>query len=122
MRRYGVMFQMGRLDALLLNIRWFIISIGVVVITVAAVRSVFQLIQLVLYRKLTTNYIRLQFGYSVILGMEFMVGADIIGSLADPDYYSLGLLGILVLIRTVLSYFLSLELEALTPKQRQAFK
>ena len=77
---------------------------------------------LLFFRTLSTNYIRLQFGYSVILGMEFMVGADIIGSLADPDYYSLGLLGMLVLIRTVLSYFLSKELEALSPKQRQAFK
>ncbi len=122
MGSYETLFHMSDYNTILLNLRTYIRFIGVVVITVAAVRSVYQLFMLLFFRTLSTNYIRLQFGYSVILGMEFMVGADIIGSLADPDYYSLGLLGMLVLIRTVLSYFLSKELEALSPKQRQAFK
>ncbi len=77
---------------------------------------------LVVHEALTTNYIRLQFGDSVILGLEFMVGADIVGSLVAPDYYNLGLLAIIVLIRTVLTYFLSLELKELTPSQRKAIK
>jgi uncharacterized membrane protein len=51
-----------------------------------------------------------------------MVGADIVGSLVQPDYYNLGLLAILVVIRTVLSYFLNLELAMLTPQQRQTIK
>ena len=114
--------MMNALDHVFLNIRTFITCIGVVVITVAAINSVVQLIQLAIYRNISPNYIRLQFGNGVILGMEFMVGADLVGSLADPDYYSLGLLAILVLIRTVLSYFLSRELEALSPTERKALK
>jgi uncharacterized membrane protein len=77
---------------------------------------------LIIYNKFSTDYIRLQFGESVILGLEFMVGADIIGSLIAPDYYNLGMLAIIVGVRTVLSYFLSRELRDLTPVQRKAIK
>ncbi len=102
-------------DLVLLYIRDFISAIGVAVICIGAVRSLYQLAMLLGYKKYSENFIRLQFGESVILGLEFMVGADIIGSLAAPDYYNLGLLAIIVVIRSILSYFLSLELQALTP-------
>lgn len=109
-------------DQFLPYVREFIAMIGVVVITAGAVRSVYQLLQLVMYNSVSSSYIRLEFGDSVILGLEFMVGADIVGSMVSPDYYNLGLLAILVLVRTILSYFLNLELIALTPKQRHALK
>lgn len=110
------------LDTLILYIKEGIASIGVLVIVLGAMRSLYQLFMLVLHGAFTSNYIRLQFGDSVILGLEFMVGADIVGSLVKPDYYNLGLLAILVLIRTILSYFLNLELMALTPSQQEALK
>ena len=110
------------LDDVLLYIKEAIAAIGVLVIAVGAVRSVYQLLILVLYKSFSANYIRLQFGNSVVLGLEFMVAGDIIGSLVKPDYYSLGLLAIIVAIRTVLSFFLNLELAALTPQQQQALK
>jgi uncharacterized membrane protein len=109
-------------DQTLLYIKEFISAIGVLVITVAAVRSLYQLLMLIRHREYTANEIRVQFGDGVILGLEFMVGADIVGSLVKPDYYNLGLLAILVLIRTVLSYFLNLELQSLTPQQRKSIK
>lgn len=109
-------------DSVLLYIREFIAMLGVLVISIGALRSLYQLALLIMQRNMDANYIRLQFGNSVILGLEFMVGADIVGSLVKPDYYNLGLLAILVLIRTILSYFLNIELEALTPQQRQQLK
>ena len=106
-------------DAFLLYTKEFISAMGVFVIILGAIRSIYQLVMFVVYKDFSINTIRLQFGHTVILGLEFMVAADIIGSLVQPDYYNLGLLGILVLIRTILSYFLNLELEALSPQQRK---
>ncbi|MDR3647039.1 MAG: DUF1622 domain-containing protein [Candidatus Babeliales bacterium] len=110
------------LDTLLLYIKDSIAFIGVIVIAVGAIRSLYQLFMLVIHNKYSSNYIRLQFGNAVILGLEFMVGGDIIGSLVEPDYYNLGLLAIIVVIRTILSYFLNIELAALTPEQKHALK
>lgn len=106
------------LDKSLLYIKEFISLIGVFVIVLGAMRSIYQLCMMLVGKDFTSNYIRWQFGESVILGLEFMVGADILGLLVEPDYYSLGLLAILVAIRTVLSYFLNMELVQLTPRQQ----
>lgn len=106
----------------LLHIRQVIATIGVIVISLGAVRSIYQLFHVLVTRSFDPNYIRLQFGNCMVLGLEFMVGADIIGSLVAPDYYNLGMLGIIVIIRTVLSYFLTLELKGLSPKERKAIK
>jgi Predicted membrane protein len=114
--------EMLFLDQWLLYIRECISMIGVMVIVGGAIRSLYQLVMLTIKQAFDINYIRLEFGNSVILGLEFMVGADIIGSLVAPDYYNLGLLAIIVVVRTILSYFLTMELQSLTPQQRNAIK
>lgn len=61
-----------------------------------------------------TNIIRLRLGRVILLGLEFIVAADLIGTTTAPDYYSVGILAIIVIIRTVLSYTLNQELLALS--------
>lgn len=60
------------------------------------------------------NDIRLHLGRTLILGLEFIVAADLIGSTTTPDYYSVGLLAIIVMIRTLLSYSINRELMTLS--------
>lgn len=93
--------------------------IGVGVICFGALRALYQFGMMMYASVYDANDVRLMFGDSIILGLEFMMGADIIGSLVAPDYYNLGLLAIIVVIRTVLSYFLSKELEQRPPVARQ---
>lgn len=47
----------------------------------------------------------------LLLGLEFMVAADIIETVFKPSLEHLGVLGGIVIIRTVLNYFLNMELE-----------
>lgn len=56
------------------------------------------------------NAIRLTLGRVLILGLEFIVAADLIGTTTTPDYYAVGLLAIIVVIRTVLSFSINREL------------
>lgn len=110
------------LDPWLLYIRESIAAIGVFVIVFGAIRSVYTMFLMIISRDFDFSRVRLDFGNSVIVGLEFMVGADIVGSLVEPDYYNLGLLAILVIVRTILSYFLNLELQELTPAQRKSLR
>ena len=55
---------------------------------------------------LTLDLIRLDLGRTIVLGLEFIVASDVIETTTTPDYYALGILSILVVIRTFLSYFL----------------
>lgn len=59
------------------------------------------------------NAIRLSLGRVLVLGLEFIIAADLIGTTTAPDYYSLGMVAGIVLIRTVLSFTLNRELTSL---------
>ena len=61
---------------------------------------------------------RSDFGKSILLGLEFLVAADIIRTVAvTPDLRSVLVLGAIVLIRTFLSYSLQLEVTGYWPWQ-----
>lgn len=60
------------------------------------------------------NTIRLDLGRVLILGLEFIVAADLIGTTTTPGYYEVGVLAIIVLIRTLLTYSLSREMAELS--------
>ena len=60
-------------------------------------------------------------GRAILLGLELLVAADIIRTVAvDPSFESLGVLAVIVAIRTFLSFSLQLELEGRWPWQRPA--
>jgi uncharacterized membrane protein len=96
--------------------------IGVIVIATGAMRGMYQFFMSLVWQTFDTDYIRLQVGNTIILGLEFIVGADIIGSLVTPSYYNVGLLGIIVVIRIVLTFFLSRELRDLSPEVLKKIK
>jgi uncharacterized membrane protein len=49
-------------------------------------------------------------GYYLLLGLEFLIAADIIDTLMKPSTQDLVILGAIVAIRTVISYSLNSEL------------
>ena len=59
-------------------------------------------------------------GRSILLGLELLVAADIIRTVAvTPTFESVGVLAIIVLIRTFLSFSLELEITGRWPWQKQ---
>lgn len=89
----------------------FIIFIGVII---ALIQFVFHFVTNKMdQRNEYTNLIRLRLGRVIILGLEFIIAADLIGTTTTPDYYDLGILAIIVVIRTILSYTLNREITSL---------
>jgi len=95
---------------------------GVVVLVIgsvlAFVRSIVSLIRLrngpVAYR-----HLRLYLGRSIVVGLELLIAADIIRSVAiDPTFTSVGVLALIVLVRTFLSWSLEVEINGEWPWQR----
>lgn len=54
--------------------------------------------------------IRLAMGEKMVLGLEFFLAGDIVQTIVVPTWNSLAILGGIVVIRTVIVYFLNLEL------------
>ena len=90
------------------------IVIGALAATLAAAGA--------LLRRTTRNTYetyRRRLGKSILLGLELLVAADIIRSVAiDPTFDSVGVLAVIVLIRTFLSFSLSLEITGQWPWQK----
>ena len=63
--------------------------------------------------------IRLTLGSWLALGLEFQLGADILGTTIAPSFEALGRLAVIAVIRTFLNYFLSKEIETETRWQQQ---
>jgi len=62
---------------------------------------------------------RSNLGRAILLGLEFLVAADIINTVAiEPTLQSLLILGGIVLIRTFLSFSLEVEIEGRWPWER----
>jgi uncharacterized membrane protein len=52
-----------------------------------------------------------RFGMWLLLGLEFELAADIVGSVVSPTWQDIGELGAIAVIRTFLNYFLERDLE-----------
>ena len=62
--------------------------------------------------------LRANLGRAILLGLEFLVAADIVGTVAiEPSFRSLGVLALIVAIRTFLSFSLELEISGRWPWQ-----
>jgi len=61
-----------------------------------------------------------EMGRSLLLGLEFLVAADVIRTVAlEPTLGNVAVLGLLVLVRTFLSWTLTVEIEGRWPWQPQ---
>jgi uncharacterized membrane protein len=62
-------------------------------------------------------------GRAILLGLEFLVAGDIIRTVAvSPTFRSVGVLAVIVLVRTFLSFSLEVELEGRWPWQGRRTK
>jgi uncharacterized membrane protein len=95
--------------------------VGILVILSGIIMALMQYTYYVFTGQIThngdsINTIRLNLGRILILGLEFIVAADLIGSTTTPDYYTVGILAIIVAIRTLLSFSLNKEIMDLSKK------
>lgn len=56
------------------------------------------------------NTIKINFGYYLLLGLDFLIASDVIRTIVENTLSDLTILGVSVLIRTILSFFLGREI------------
>jgi uncharacterized membrane protein len=62
------------------------------------------------------NLYKVHLAKSLLLGLEFLVAADIVRTVAlEPTLHNVGILGLLVLVRTFLSWSIVVEIEGRWP-------
>lgn len=63
--------------------------------------------------------LRHHLGYYLLLGLEFLVAADILHTVLTPSLHELAILGSIVAIRTVISFSINWELRQETRREQK---
>jgi uncharacterized membrane protein len=113
MEQSGVVVQI--IEAVSVGIEFFGVAIIVLAFLYAIIRGIMHWGQ-----KKSNSYDRLRvfIGKALQLGLEFLVAADVIRTvLIKPTMESLLALGLLIVIRTVLSWSITVDIEGCWPWQ-----
>jgi uncharacterized membrane protein len=93
-----------------------VLAVGSIVALLNAIRALWRG-----ERELAYEGARQDVGRAVLLGLEVLIIADIVETITiDPTLESAGTLGLIVLVRTFLSFSLEIELEGVVPWRRRA--
>ena len=98
---------------------------GALAIMLEVIRTTFQYVIAFLgLRPVQLTALRMRLGQSVVIGLEFLVAADILKTALAPTWNDILLLAALIALRTILNYLLEHELKVLhsnaaSPKDEQ---
>lgn len=99
------------------NMFWFTTYAGIAIITWGSILSLIEFIKSIALQKKVYGWYYREARFilceHLVYGLEFMVAGDIIRTIITPDYQTLILLAVMVMIRTVLNYFVDIELRQL---------
>lgn len=116
------------LDEVLFTIKGIISVIGTLVILVGSLVGAYRFFVMKFFIRNTkkkyynVDFIRRDLGRTIVLGLEFIIAADVVETTTAPDYYSVGILAIVVVIRTFLSYTLNREITSLSQTEQSQFR
>ena len=104
------------LEEILKSLTNFIASVteiaAAVIIGLSVVISLIKyFINLLAKNSVSEEIIRLNLGKSLALGLEFLLGADILRTVVAPTWEAIGMLASIAVLRTGLNFFLGKELQ-----------
>src|SRR5688572_4920867 len=98
-----------------LNVSHAVEILAAVIIGIAVVKVLYNYLSFlyVSRKSISKEKIRVQFGSSVAVALELMLGADVLATAVAPNWNDIGQLAAIAVIRTALNYFLGKELKEL---------
>jgi len=87
--------------------------LAAIIIGVAVIKTLLNYFLLLTtpFSKISKEEIRVQFGGSVAVSLELLLGADVLATAVAPSWDELGKLAAIAIIRTALNFFLERELK-----------
>jgi uncharacterized membrane protein len=95
---------------------------GIAVLVIGFVAGVVKALLTYAHGRRESSYdlLRRYFGRSILLGLEILIAADLIRTVAvQPTLQNVLVLGLIILIRTFLSFTLEIEMDGVAPWRRR---
>ena len=96
-----------------INVSHAVEILAAVIIGIAVIKTLLNYFSLLKksMTKITKEEIRVQFGSSVAVSLELLLGADVLATAVAPSWDDIGKLAAIAVLRTALNYFLERELK-----------
>ena len=96
-----------------MNVSHAVEILAAVIIGIAVIKTLLNYFSLLKSSssKISKEEIRVQFGSSVAVSLELLLGADVLATAVAPSWDDIGKLAAIAVLRTALNYFLERELK-----------
>ena len=94
-----------------INVSHAVEILAAIIIGIAVIRTLLNYFSLIKSSKISKEEIRVQFGSSVAVSLELLLGADVLATAVAPSWDDIGKLAAIAVLRTALNYFLGKELK-----------
>ncbi|QEC70030.1 DUF1622 domain-containing protein [Panacibacter ginsenosidivorans] len=94
-----------------INVSHAVEILAAVIIGIAVIKTLLNYFSLLKSSKISKEEIRVQFGSSVAVSLELLLGADVLATAVAPSWDDIGKLAAIAVLRTALNYFLEKELK-----------
>ncbi|MEO6452907.1 MAG: DUF1622 domain-containing protein [Ginsengibacter sp.] len=101
-----------------INVSHAVEILAAVIIGIAVIKTLINYFVLLksTVSKITKEEIRINFGSSVAVSLELLLGADVLATAVAPSWNDIGKLAAIAVLRTALNYFLERELRQMHVK------
>jgi uncharacterized membrane protein len=96
--------------------------LSAIIIGAALVRAVIAYGKSIMQSAEVKQEIRLQFGSSVAVGLELLLGADVLSTAVAPSWDDIGKLAAIAILRTGLNYFLEQDVKKIKQHKQSALQ
>ena len=93
---------------------YFLEAVAIVIILVGSIRALVPYVSRCMFSRQCLGEFaatRIRLGHALSLGLEFLIGADILKSAVSPSWQDLGRLAAIVAIRSAINFMLIWELK-----------
>lgn len=100
-----------------INVSHAVEILAAIIIGFAVIKTLYTYFSLLkpLGSKISKQTIRVEFGSSVAVSLELLLGADVLATAVAPSWNDIGKLAAIAVLRTALNYFLERELRHIKP-------
>jgi len=94
-----------------INVSHAVEILAALITGIAVIQTIYSYIIQLKSSRISKEDIRIQFGNSVAVSLELLLGADVLATAVAPSWSDIGKLAAIAAIRTALNYFLGRELK-----------
>ncbi|MEO6722965.1 MAG: DUF1622 domain-containing protein [Ferruginibacter sp.] len=99
------------------NVSHAVEILAAIIVGIAVIKTVYDFLLLKgKGKKISKEAIRVDFGSSVAVSLELLLGADVLATAVSPSWDDIGKLAAIAVLRTALNYFLEKELKHIKPQ------